>query len=241
MNKKILLSLGAVLAVVAGVVGMAAYEAHIINVTAHIENALEVHPDQHIHFGTVFPQEYLERDFTIALSGSFKGQNRVDDVKYVIKQKPKCECIYWDSEDPTEVALCDGEQYAPVSYTSPHSCPTNYAEMKDLCYFLSKTNNDSDGFDPSGDPMSENDTGHPSYYVEDTSGDYCVKPGADAIGQLVNSTGDFSDLWKVDLKVPPVDGFIGQDWPAGCPTVANDSQDYGCDLWIEVTAIGSDI
>ncbi len=55
MNKKLLMGLGAVLAVVAGVAGMAAYEAHIINVTAKIENALSVTTEA-IDFGTVFPQ-----------------------------------------------------------------------------------------------------------------------------------------------------------------------------------------
>jgi hypothetical protein len=48
---------------------------------------------------------------------------------------------------------------------------------------------------------------------------------------------DLLDAWIVDLKVPPVTGTVGQDWPAGCPTVEEDKQDYGCDLWIEVTGI----
>ena len=55
MNKKILMGLGATLAVVASVAAMSAYEAHIINVTAKIENALSVDTTP-IHFGTIFPQ-----------------------------------------------------------------------------------------------------------------------------------------------------------------------------------------
>jgi hypothetical protein len=43
------------------------------------------------------------------------------------------------------------------------------------------------------------------------------------------------------LKVPPVKGFVGQDWPAGCPTVPTNDVDLGCDLWIEVTGIGRPI
>ena len=68
----------------------AAFEAHVINVKAHIENALEVSP-QHIDFGTVFPQETMEATFTIALSESFMdtSQTRVNDVEYKITEGPK--------------------------------------------------------------------------------------------------------------------------------------------------------
>lgn len=308
--KKILLGLVAMVAVVGGVAAMSAYEAHVINVTAHIENALYVHPDE-IAFGTVFPQEYVDSQFTVELSSSFLAEDRVNDVAYVIKQKPKCECIVPDPglED------CIYGPYAPVDYAT-HECPNaDYEEMENLCPFLSKMDADlGDG----------NDTSHPSYYVEDAAGDYCItpitvessmlnfsstgwggwscpagtkviggttdcieslaisqpaKPGVgtypnyphytytppeegwvvqnggtpqsckiyvdciasayadDASGVLTKNGGDPIDLWIVDLKVPPVDGFVGQDWPAGCPTVPTNDVDYGCDLWIEVTNI----
>ncbi len=312
MKKKILLGLVAVVAVAGGVAALSAYEAHVINVTAHIENALSVDTND-IAFGTVFPQEYVERDFTINLSSSFLAADRVDDVEYVIKQKPKCEL------DP----LYEGEtlpQYAPVGYAT-HECPENYIEMESLCQFLSKTNDDLDGL------ADENDSSHPSYYTEDAAGDYCAtptrytgnllrysstgwgghscpagtkivaggtigdtepiagqgfaKPGTsvdgvdypvyphwtytppeegyvvhngqtaqdiqiwvdclavvpDATGRLSKVDQDVLDLWTVDLKVPPVDGYVGQDWPASCPTVPENDIDYGCDLWIEVTGI----
>ena len=324
MNRKILMGLGAVLAVVAGVAGMAAYEAHVINVTAHIENALYVHPEA-LAFGTVFPQEYLERDFTVELSTSFQAAGRVDDVNYVIKQKPKCECVAWDPKltQGENEGLCPEGQYLPVNYAT-HECPADYLEMENLCQFLSKVD---------GDPGDNNDTSHPSYYDDndtpaDKSDDSCATPtrifssplnysgtgaggwscslgttaiaggwlppehvvGAhglfyeggpsvgpytwpnavgytyspgesgfllinggvpatltlwvdclaivpDATGRLSKIAGDYLDTWIVDLKVPPVDGFVGQDWPAGCPTVPHNDIDYGCDLWIEVTCI----
>ena len=65
----------------------------------------------------------------------------------------------------------------------------------------------------------------------------CVANVPDASGILSKRVNDLSDLWIVDLKVPPVEGFVGQDWPAGCPTVPTNDIDYGCDLWIEVTGI----
>ena len=68
----------------------AAFEAHVINVTATIENALYVHPESR-NFGTIFPQEYKEMGIFVTFSQSFSAENqtRVDDVDYVIKQKPK--------------------------------------------------------------------------------------------------------------------------------------------------------
>ena len=216
MNKKILLGLGATVAVIASIAAFSAYEAHVINVTAHIENALAVTPE-HIHFGTVFPQEYLERSFTINLSDSFMLEDRVDDVEYVIKQKPKCKADHPDNP----------VQYAPVDYAT-HECPVGYTAMLSLCEYLSKL--------PQDDEAS--DLGFPSYYVEDGNGDYCVTPDPiHASGRLAKSDPDISDTWIVDLKVPPVDGYVGQDWPADCPVVELNDRDYGCDLWIEVTNI----
>ena len=87
--KKIFLGLGALALAVALVPMFAAFEAHVINVTAQIENALSV-PVTPITFGTVFPQEHLNRPLEIALSDSFMTEDRVDDVEYIIRQKPKC-------------------------------------------------------------------------------------------------------------------------------------------------------
>ena len=219
MKKKIILGLAAAVVVAGGVAGMSAYEAHIINVTAHIENALAVSTEA-LDFGTVFPQEYLERDFTINLSSSFLGAERADDVEYIINQKPKCECNVWD----TTPGDCLEGQYAPVSYIDD-ICPTGYTAMLSLCPFLSKID---------GDPVDGNDISLPSYF----QGNTCVWPNeGEASGRLAKSEQDTSDIWIIDLKVPPVAGTVGQDWPAGCPTVSEDSQDYGCDLWIEVTGI----
>ncbi|MFC1629653.1 VWA domain-containing protein [Patescibacteria group bacterium] len=225
MKKKIALTLVALVVVVGGVAAISAFEAHIINVTAHIENALSVDP-QEIAFGTVFPQEYLEKDFTVSLSSSFLSEDRVDDVEYVIKQKPKCK-----SDTITDPANPD--MYAPVDYAT-HLCPDGYTAMISLCPFLSKTD---------ADPEDNNDTSHPSYYFDPTpdapnSGDeLCETVTADATGYLSKAVDDLVDAWIVDLKVPPVEGYVGQDWPESCPIVETNDQDYGCDLWIEVNGI----
>ena len=82
MTKKLLLGLAAVAVVVGGVAAMSAFEAHIINVTAKIENALNV-PMPEINFGTVFPEEEFEESFTVVLSESFQEQAQCSDVNLV--------------------------------------------------------------------------------------------------------------------------------------------------------------
>jgi len=242
MNKKILLSLGALLAVVAGVAGFSAWEAHVINVTAHIENALTTHSDP-IHFGTVFPQEYLTDNFTVSLSDSFISSQRADYVTYKIVQKPKCDCDYPQflegGEPNSDYALCTQGQYAAVGYAT-HECPVNYSEMKNLCEFLSK-------LPASANPDGE--VGVPSYFnpeleIITPEGPVimagCETPINDLATGMLKGSDDTSDEWIVDLKVPPVKGYIGQDWPASCAdwVVPVDGADYGCDLWLEVTCIG---
>src|SRR3990167_3363739 len=71
--KKLLLGLAAAGTALAMVPLFAAFEAHVINVTARIENALNV-PLQELTFGTVFPQEMLDREFDVRLSDSFLEQ-----------------------------------------------------------------------------------------------------------------------------------------------------------------------
>ena len=71
--KKILLALGAGGVTLALIPMFAAFEAHVVNVTARIENALNV-PIKSIDFGTVFPQEKQDKTFDVQLSGSFMDQ-----------------------------------------------------------------------------------------------------------------------------------------------------------------------
>ena len=89
-KKKALAVAGAIVMAALFLPLFAAFEAHVINVKAHIENALAVSP-AHIDFGTVFPQEGLDASFTVALSESFMdtSQTRVKDVEYKVVQKPK--------------------------------------------------------------------------------------------------------------------------------------------------------
>ena len=58
LKKKVLLGLAALLMVSSGVAMVSAYEAHTVNVTAHVENAIALSPQAGWdlgQFGTVFP------------------------------------------------------------------------------------------------------------------------------------------------------------------------------------------
>ncbi len=118
---------------------LAAFEAHVINVTAHIENALRVDP-QEIEFGTVFPEEVHAKTFTVALSDSFIAEDRVDDVHYHLSQKPKPRPEYI-----TEV----GDAYTARLYcinTDPNCDPDYYTNCyPDLCEFLAKSSAEGEG------------------------------------------------------------------------------------------------
>ena len=69
MRRKAILTLAALLMVVSGVAAVSAYEAHTINVKAHVENAIVVDTEE-IDFGIVFPEEVLIEEALICLSTS---------------------------------------------------------------------------------------------------------------------------------------------------------------------------
>jgi hypothetical protein len=69
--KKAILIIAALMLVVSGVAAVSAYEAHIINVKAHVENALTVSGDGDMHLGTIFPEEFFITHHQISLSSSF--------------------------------------------------------------------------------------------------------------------------------------------------------------------------
>jgi hypothetical protein len=86
--KKVLLVLGALVMVLSGVAMVSAYEAHMVNVKAHIETAMvtSVPGAGWLEFGTTFPEEFRVKWFTISTSGSFCGgeQTRMDTINYEV-------------------------------------------------------------------------------------------------------------------------------------------------------------
>jgi len=212
MKKKILITLISALVITGGTISLSAFEAHVVNVTARIENALSVTPEE-ILFGTVFPQEYLEKSLNISLSSSFLEEDRVDDVEYIIKQKPKPiipEDAVWCHDNLPDISY-DSENQQWIDYLAKCYYP--------LCYYLSKT--------PDGEPA--NDEGIlPFHQLTEI-----------ALGRLAKSEGDIIDIWTIDLDTPCFKRQCAQDWTHyGWELPPElESEIFGCDLWVEVTGI----
>lgn len=96
MIKRGLIALAALVALISGVSAVSAFEAHTINVTAHVENALLI-TSPHIDMGgyldgfifktgAVFPEEWIIKEVDVTFSESFckLAQTRVEKVDYQV-------------------------------------------------------------------------------------------------------------------------------------------------------------
>ena len=244
--KKILAGLVGLMATVALMPLFAAFEAHVVNVTAKIENALDVHP-QSIQYGTVFPQEHLFSDFFIGFSNSFSTDNqiRVGKVDYVIKQKPKPKPAFLES-----VGVEAARDYCHLNSPQNAGDPNDpyYAKCyPNLCSYLSKHETTTDG-------QGENDGPEiPPFHDPNASSSWAhgliTKFGPSGAPNTIGR--DSSDNWDIDLAVPCFEGMCAQDWNSfvlGLNPNAGDPAKYqlpptleheifGCDLWVEVTKI----
>ena len=254
--KKILLGLGAAGITLAMIPLFAAFEAHVVNVTATIENALSV-PTTPITFGTVFPQEHLNKTLDVALSTSFRSENRVDDVSYIIRQKPKCAWSWWSNgvnyidETSTQtghVTVNPDTGVVTVDCGSPVQ-PANvpptatWGELPSLCPYISKEGPDAND----GTLASFH---QPYTVVQDTGTQKYSLVWTDTRGYLSKLAEDFDDRWIIDLAVPCFGGFCAQDWanfvhginPQADPAqytqpIDNEHKVFGCNLWIEVEGV----
>lgn len=258
--KKILLSLGALGVTMALVPLFAAFEAHVVNVTAKIENALTV-PVKVIDYGTVFPQEYLVRDLGVSLSQSFIDEERVDDVQYFIRQKPKCAITsnngtsYDDTigNDGTHSYTTTGHikfDAAGLSYVDCGPAPRQLTDgevwgvLPNLCPYLSK-HKETDEAQILQEVQI--DAFHQPWTIDGSTIDW-----NDAVGYLTKLGQDISDNWLIDLAVPCFGGYCAQDWATYVEShhagegvnaaswtqpIANEHKVFGCDLWVEVSGV----
>lgn len=248
MFKKIFIGVGAVLATLVSVPLFAAFEAHVINVTARIENALFVHPEG-LEFGTVFPQEHLESSMFISFSQSFStsDQHRVGQVDYVIKQKPKPRPEYEAVVGTPEARKWCHDNFVDligpgVAWDSAET--EKYLEncYPSLCPYLSKH--------PDNQPLPSNDIGVNAFHDPFDPANYFYGKllKFNANGNTIGN--DPADTVTIDLAVPCFRGRCAQDWddfvhqnnPQADPEKYKLPQElehdvFGCDLWVEVTKI----
>ena len=247
--KKILLSLGAVTAVLVGASMFAAFEAHVVNVTARIENALFVPMAQSgIDFGTVFPQEKLDKFFDVSLSQSFQDEDRVDDVTYVIRQKPKCQLAVTNGTELPEFGVVTEDTNGNfVCLDDEH-----YDILPLLCPYLSKHETTTDGQGPTGAPLENDSAGIAAFHGLPGPWTMNTTLATQVAGKLIKSAGDILDTWNIDLKVPCFGNHCAQDWAdfvadndgnnnadpeLYIQPIENEHKLFGCDLWLEVTGI----
>lgn len=265
--KRFLFRLGVGLAtlgmITAGAAAFSAFEAHIVNVTARIENATGINTAT-IGFGTVFPQEYLTQNASIGLSESFKAQQRVNTVHYVLKQKPKVK-LFSPTGDPNDTPR-PGDPYQTIQvgqFTGPawKYCednlpvgspytfdPTNpywrYCYLP-LANYLSK--HSSRPGDLSVNPF------HLAYqWSGGISTAASLNPQFIASGTLTPATP--TTTWAIDLAVPCFANQCAQDWfnfvRSKNPAIetaesanrfmlpaATEHKVFGTDLWFEVDRI----
>ncbi len=256
--KKILAIFGAVAVAVVGASMFAAFEAHVVNVTARIENALGVSTDA-LDFGTVFPQEHLDKPLTVQLSRSFLDEPRVDDVRYFIRQKPKCAItsnngqsfdagntatghVIPTLDDPATLEIDEsrgGTAYTIDCGPAPRQLTTgeSWGVLPSLCEYISKE----------GEETPDQTT--PSFHTPWTVSNSQVSWN-DTLGYLAKSAQDVVDNWTIDLSVPCFGGYCAQDWadfvhginPQADPSqytqpIENEHKIFGCDLWVEVSGV----
>lgn len=203
----------------------AAWEAHVVNVTAKIENAMEA-STYSLDFGTVFPQGVHDKTFDLALSESFLLEDRIDDVEYVLRQKPKCQRNdNADTSLPPFGQVTEDEQNPNIFVCKD---PVNYHLMPFLCPYLSKaeiTNEDN-----LGNNVGENDMEVPGGFPGHAGplaafhGPILLAPAPGGwdlqttlayqiFGRLARSEQDTLDTWNIDLRVPCfTEDQCAQDW-----------------------------
>src|SRR3989344_411878 len=247
MLKKLALGAAGIAMAVATVPMFAAFEAHVINVTARIENALSVSTNA-LDFGTVFPQEHLDKPLSIELSRSFLAEDRVDDVEYFIRQKPKCGITSQNGTVLDHTSTVTGHvSLGPVDEViidcgpAPRTLVTGetWGVLPSLCEYISKED----------DKTPDNDGSLASFHEPFTFANRQLVWN-DTKGRLAKSENDIVDNWTIDLAVPCFGGYCAQDWanfvhginPTADPSqytqpIANEHKVFGCDLWIEVSGV----
>ena len=246
MKKKLILGLAAIAAILVTLPMFAAFEAHVINVTAQIENALFVHPEG-LEYGTVFPQEHLLTSFFMTFSQSFSAtdQRRVGTVEYVIKQKPKPLPAFVVAEGVDVARAWCHDNYPATPYSTADPLWTTYLGncYPSLCPYLSKHPEvDENPLLPGN--QTNDGPAIPAFHNP-------FDPSSVATG-MINKFGiDVGDVWVIDLAVPCFEDQCAQDWASfvhGLNPNAGDAEQYklpqdlehgvfGCDLWFEVTDI----
>ena len=227
MRKPILI-LAALLLVVSGVAAVSAYEAHIVNVTAHVENALDV-PITPIGFGVTFPQEVRIATRTIELSGSavtalptnpdLPEPGDLTKVEYAIWAE-------WKVKDPAETPATYYKwmgEWLWVGFPSVVPPPPPADSIAELVRVGSK---------PSADPFAA----PKAKAVPGLTGDLSTDAEVDTLA-VVFLAPCFKGYYNADTDQKPTWWPALSEWPLIQGEDPLAGVDYGVDLKIQVVGI----
>jgi len=99
--KKIIFLVAALLTVFSGIAAVSAFEGHLVDIKAHVENAIGVSTYE-LNIGTVFPQESVEGSVKYGLSSSFRGAGNARNSSVLYN-------LYWELKP-----IPQGANVAPV-------------------------------------------------------------------------------------------------------------------------------
>jgi hypothetical protein len=243
--KKAILIVAALMLVASGVAAVSAYEAHVINVKAHVENALEVgiqgEPTE-INFGVMFPEEWNKIKRRIGLSTSAEDElgTEVGDLTRVeFKLFAEWKAI---PQDP-----------APTPYPEPVVDIGNvdyYAWIGEWLWVAYPAATQNPGV-PMADPSEWTNVGSAPAGMAKEIGD------GTAVYQLPTAAGDYAEFLDVLFLAPCFEGYYNEhtdikpDWwptkwatPGPWPLILKGDArwipagvDLGCDLKVQVVNI----
>lgn len=100
--RKIIFVLAAVLAIFSGVAAVSATEGHLVDIKAHVENAIGVETYD-LNFGTVYPEQVFNKTLVFGLTDSYLADTGVNRLDYF---------LYWELK-PIEDGFmdADGDDY----------------------------------------------------------------------------------------------------------------------------------
>ena len=231
--KKAILIIAALMLVVSGVAAVSAYEAHTVNVKAHVENALTVDTAE-IDFGTVFPEEWLSDKFLVSLSDSAMAEiaaDRLLSVDFEIFAEWKL----WDpNADPLPPApipaVMDGNDtyYQWMGYFTYVAIEPAQVTANDMILIGPPDNPSPPGAQATGLTGHLNDASSLMVYV---AIDTPVFEGYyNALTDMLQADGTYK---------PKPSGLDDPTWivPANFPDFDQDGMDFGLDIKVQVTNI----
>jgi hypothetical protein len=224
--KKLVLIVAALMLVVSGVAAVSAYEAHLINVKAHVENALTVDTKE-IDFGTIFPEEWLCQKRLVMLSQSAIDELPATGLGGNLDSVAITLFVEWKPAEDMPFAWWDGSAWV---------AGTGYYNWMGYFTYL--------GFDNNGLAPEMDLVGPPPLPVgqaaKQVAGPFILDNDAQHFVYVCVDTPVFEGYWNrlTDVPVKP-SGLDGPTYvvPADMPGFNQDGMDFGLDLKIQVTNI----